>query len=598
MRRLTIPVYLTVQGPVITKSSAIGELGVDALMATGSFADPQMGNIEKRYYVPGTLIKGILREAWQELAAADGKFGEWLEWLGKESPKDSDDAPERGRLRFSDFADWETEPAASDRQRYRIQIDEDSGAVKGGQFQVMESPYAPGQEIRLAGEVRVIMSSGENETALLAAIQHGLSWAQAVGGTRTAGFGQILKAALGLTVGETLPAATNAGTGWHVRMTFQQPVIFSLRRIAGNLFESGMVIPGAALKGAVAEMMRREPGLFRELANELHGVRFTHAFPALKGGTRPRHWPLSLLAFAKDDKTHEFADVIRCERPFTRVALAGAFDIDWKESQEWKEVLKSYGWEKIKTELRVRTAIEGERQKARDEALFAWEMLAPHEHEWIAEVAAEGLTAAARQQLEQLLHFGIEPLGKTKARAKVTLEPKTAAAVPSAASYAVTLQTPALLINPGGHLAPNGAIGSASANLLRLEYEAVWKELSDGSLALANYFQRVSLAGGDYMRKRFRQPSPYRPYLLTDAGSTFLLKPVAGREKKAHDSMTAWVEKGLGLRTRVKQFYGINDVPGEKLWAHCPYLPENGYGEVTVNQESRYPEAPECTTND
>ncbi len=598
MTRLIIPVSLTVRGPVITKSSAIGAFGVDALMAKGLFVHLHTGRIQKQYYVPGTLIKGILREAWQELAAADVAYVNWLEWLGKASPDDSYDRPERGRLRFGDFADWQTIPETIERQRYRIQIDEVRGAAQSGQFQVIESPYAPGQEIHFTGELAVILSSEERDTDLLAALQRGLSWAQALGGTRTAGFGQIVEAVLGQPKRETLPAIASPGTGWRVRMTFKQSVIFSRRRIADNLFESEELIPGAALKGAVAEMMRHEPQQFGDLANELYRVRFTHAFPTARDSDRPSHWPLSLLAFEKDDRTLEFTDVIRCNRPFTRDDVAGAFDIDWKETKEWKDVLKAYGWTKIATELRVRTAIEGERQKARDQALFAWEMLVPHEHEWIAEVDAAGLTDAARRQLEQLLRFGIEPLGKSKAQAEVILGPKKEVALLPAANYVLTLQTPALLIDPSHFLAPDGGIGSASAQLLRREYEEVWRELSGGSLALVNYFQRVSLAGGDYMRQRFRQPDPYRPYLLTDPGSTFLLRPLAGREKEALVRMTAWIEKGLALQLRVRRFYGIDKVPEDELWKFCPYLPENGYGEVTVNQTSHYPEAVECTTTE
>lgn len=67
----------------------------------------------------------------------------------------------------------------------------------------------------------------------------------------------------------------------------------------------------------------------------------------------------------------------------------------------------------------------------------------------------------------------------------------------------LTLQTPALLIDPGRRLAPGGKTGSTKEKDLEIEFRDVWSELSDGSLHMVRYFQRCSLAGGQYFQRRF-----------------------------------------------------------------------------------------------
>jgi hypothetical protein len=153
----------------------------------------------------------------------------------------------------------------------------------------------------------------------------------------------------------------------------------------------------------------------------------------------------------------------------------------------------------------------------------------------------------------------------------------------------VTLQTPALLIDPGRHLAPGGKNGSAREEDLEREYQDVWQELSEGSLRMASYFQRCTLAGGEYFRRRFLgKDAQYKPYLLSSEGSTFLLEPASGEENAARAYLDSWLRSGLPLSRSVRTFYRIPDEP-KIQWAHCPYVPENGYGEIAVNDRS-YPE--------
>jgi hypothetical protein len=597
MRRITLPITLQVQGPILTKSSSIGALGLDAVMAKRDFEDAATGVAKSRYYIPGALVKGLLRESWQELATVDQTLlKRALEWLGDASPMNSQDEPARGRLMFDDFADLQNEPKPEQPVRYRIEIDEERGAADAGKLQMMESPYASGQVVDFQGQVRFLVGDEENEEqidALRSALARGLMWIEAVGGIRTSGFGQLLDVKVGEGTAVTLDSKPSlSGSEWDLHLHFRDPVIFSKRRIADNFFESGEVIPGGALKGAVAEMMARG-GLFRELRDQLHLIRFSHAFPAKTGSARPRSWPLSLL-FVADEP----ADVVRRREPeagkAANVPKAGSFDIDWKDKHR-KKVREAYGWPDLKWELRVRTAIDSTLRKAGDQQLFAWQTVQPYGLEWIARVDASRVSEPAREQLEGLLRFGLEPIGKTKALATTILTAADPQTVRAAPRYVVTLQTPGLLIDPGRRLAPNGALGSSKEEDLEREFQDVWKEISDGSLRPVNYFQRCVLAGGEYFQNRFlgrsrgRRPYQYKPYLLSVEGSTFLLEPVDGKEREACACLTEWMQTGLPLSESVRKFYGIPDDPATQ-WKHCPYVPENGYGEIAVNEPSPYKE--------
>jgi hypothetical protein len=243
----------------------------------------------------------------QELSTLRDAYAKLIpEWLGEEPPEDTGDEPRRGRLLFGDFADLETD-VGEEKLRYRIAIEECRGAADAQKLQMMESPYAAGKPVKFTGKVRFLISDAElaqgRRSEVAEALERGLWWMRAAGGNRTVGFGEVAGVTMGEVVEEPPPLQVTAkGTLWSLRLTFQEPLMFSERRIAENLFESGDIIPGGAIKGALAEMIKVEPAAFESLKNELHKVGFTHAFPAVKGGSRPEQWPLSLVAFGKEER--------------------------------------------------------------------------------------------------------------------------------------------------------------------------------------------------------------------------------------------------------------------------------------------------------
>jgi len=598
MIRATIPIQFHVLGPVLTRASAIGQPGIDAAMAAGTFFN-STGQKVCKYYLPGTLIRGLLREAWQELAAVDPAFSRLpAKWLGETSKKTIGDEetnePERGRVLFSDFVDWTHDTREQQRNRTRIQIDPKMGAAHAGMMQVMTAPYAAGQPICFEGNLRVLLSDSEPLEELLRPLSAGLRWIRALGACRSAGFGRVATVVVGNPDRES-PQPAPPAERWTVALTFDSPVIFSKHRVSNNLFESGETIPGAALKGCIAEMIKPDRAKYQSLLNELHAVGFSHGFPSKDDAPRPSCWPLSLAEIrtvaSPMEIPSEMYDCLQYEQPPPEREVS--FDIDWK-NKTLESVREKYGWPEEEYELRVRTAIAGEKGSAGDGQLFAWNMRLPYDVTWRATVDASRVSDAARRQLAELISFGIEPLGKTKALAATGMAIDKPGNLMERGDgfFVVTLQTPALLVDPNRHLAPDGTAGTTALDAMRAEYADVWKELSGGSLRLTNHFHRLTLSGGEYFRRRFSHKHNYRPFLLTDPGSVFVLSPVPGREAAAKEKLANWIKSGLPVSASVRGFYQIGGVPDERLWERCPYLPENGYGEITVNQSNPYPELP------
>jgi hypothetical protein len=390
-------------------------------------------------------------------------------------------------------------------------------------------------------------------------------------------------------------------------LTAKAPLCIARRRVDNNLFESEEVIPGGVLKGCIAASWRTSLGLKSdgeiapgmdqarpELCQHFERLRFTHAFPGTADQkTRPVVAPLSLVK----DRNGQVRDVALCDGPILLgdPPAAPSFAVDWKSNDD---VQSDFGWPKLHRELRVRTAIDKERRKAKDEQLFAYEMIAPHDDlNWYGQIDLSLVPATDRSaveaQLRGVLSQGVYSLGKTKARAEValhqagTIQTKYVSNAGARRNHwIVTLQTPALLCDPAQLDETSGG------NELFEAYREVWDDLSNHSLQLVRFFAQQSLAGGFYLHRRFQPGKAYNPYLLTDAGSVFVLQPNKGQEAQAQQCIDDWLEHGLTLPQWAIDRYARNGRPGNH-WANCPYLPANGYGEIAVNLDVHWSNQPQ-----
>ena len=313
--------------------------------------------------------------------------------------------------------------------------------------------------------------------------------------------------------------------------------------------------------------MLETTGGFASLRTNLAKIRFTHFVPE-EDSARPKRMPLSLYV---ESSAVRYADADPV--PPDGIGEA-AFNVDWKKEQE-DLAYKQHSWPQVKKELRVRTAIEGEKRKSEDEKLFAIRLVLPGEYVWSGVLdlpkSVEAERPAIIGQLRGLLQNEIWGIGKTKAAATVEIsEVKAGDGPPPLAkdtSVRVVLQTPALLLNPDeiGH-------DTTPEDLLTL-YQAAFGE--GGGLKLVNFFHDLRLDGGDYLYGRFRKGKQYKPYLLTTPGSTFVF--TVTDETNAEDAREL-VQPRLPILAGCKNLLRPRALKTatEDLWQYCPGVPENG----------------------
>jgi hypothetical protein len=285
------------------------------------------------------------------------------------------------------------------------------------------------------------------------------------------------------------------------------------------------------------------------------------------------------------------------EKNYMDVALKGEADLfnnkSPKFSPDWKntsKIRKLFGWDEddgTKKEIRIRTAIDKGARRADESKLFSYEMVIPCDHVWMAKISLDevpiGALAKVRAQLKGLLTEGFHDIGKTSARGDAVVSPISPATRESVnwredEIVIITLQTPAILIDPLDK-SINGVNVDGAAALLKA-YQSIWSEISENSLTLVRIFARQGMYGGYYLHKRFGGVEPYYPYLLTEPGSVFVfyIKDKATVENK----IPSWMKRGLPLPNWAIARYKMES---QHDWTRCPYVRQNGYGEIMVNHE-------------
>lgn len=583
MLEVTLTVRLVLRGPVLTHSTSIGAIGIDAPMARDS---------DGRYYLPFSLVRGRLRQSWEELQeATNGTLAPQVEdLLGPKPGETTAREPNRGRLHFSDFIhDGDADESGV---LHRIRMDMSRGAANKGAMQTIESPFAPGQRVRFTGTISFRVENNPDANTICDNILMGLRWTTNFGAERTVGFGRLADVEISKDDRKQLqvaPAATPTGTGEMLYLAIRPlaPFCVSKRRVNPNLFESDTILSGGVLRGALATTLQSLCGLARnttidgnipppwqELGAHFNHIRFTHAFPAPEHSAhRPVVAPLSLIK----DVAGNIYDVALCQEPglIGGPPRAPSFAVDWKRADD---VQIAFGWAEPRRELRVRTAIDRIRRRAEDEKLFAYEMVVPEGCIWYGKVdlsqVPDGVTrTAVESQLGTLLSHGFRSVGKTKAAAAVevfaALNPMyTSNLNPIDNLWVVTLQSPALLCDPASLKEESGTQELFAA------YDAAWQDISSGTVKLVRFFASQSLAGG-YLVLRFQRGKPYNPFLLTDAGSVFVLQ-ASGENSSAQAVIGNWLQNGLPLPDWAQNRYGNH-------WSACPFLPADGFGEIAVN---------------
>ena len=389
-----------------------------------------------------------------------------------------------------------------------------------------------------------------------------------------------------------------------------------------NFIESEKIIPGSAVKGSLARFLNLICGVspstqsidqsnsavandnaFPLIAKYYSRLRFLHAFPALTGqSARPVVLPYSAVQVISAEGEPVFSDVALREGPVLDIHnRAPRFMIDWKEGEETKKLRESFGWGTPEIINKTRTAIEEKTRTAEEEKLYTFQYLTPYQipdHDypdgeksrlrWISMLRLPKIDPAEKQlllqELNRAIHLGWRYMGKRDARFQMVDIGKEEAAshvisrkpmFSQEGIAVILLQTDTLMFDAK-------ALAQIKSNVdLQDVYTKYWSELSDGSCILQSFFARQHMSGGYLAKKLYPLYSDgYYPYVLTEAGSVFVLKirNKAVAEKKLLD----FIENGLPLPSQIIALLPQVEFPWEH-WRNCPYVPENGYGEIIVN---------------
>lgn len=517
--------------------------------------------------IPAAQIRGVVKAALAALHKAGFPGINLANWFGDESIKvggsqTKHDEPNRGALIFSDL----TGPKPADGlEATRIEIDDDTGAVKRGALQVIELAAPFGRECVFTGKV-VFRGSDADAVAAELAIAKALKLIPAIGALKSAGFGRVEPASCRFArKGEfALKPAVAASAPRKDQplvfdVTFDRPVLANSHRVAENMFEGASIIPGAAFKGALAERLRlaslkpeSDPGLSLALAQ----LRFSHAFPLSDGKIADAPLPMSVLI----DANHNFFDIsgwstgdVPLQAGKAADFLVSAKDKDKTRARDQLDLPK---FKPVKL-ARTHIAMDGERLIANDEKLYSTVMIGAKNQKWRLKIDFGNVRDADNAKLlRAAIGSAITGIGRTGATASLT-EIAGTAPVASGGEMTLVLQTAALMID-----------GAAVTALTMAERYAAYFALHlDGAL-LKNFYARRSMAGG-YAGMRYRPyGSPYYPFILTEPGSVFRLELP---DDKARQAAAQALRFGLPPAL----------LDGKTVtWETCPYVPENGYGEV------------------
>jgi len=630
MIHLRMRIRLVLLGPVLVQSNSHTVLGVDAVMARNSHGQP---------YLPYTNVRGKLRQALEEIASI-AEFDEVRSLVplmfGPRSG-DSDFHQERGILNLTDFVCPEVRPCME--VRTRIQHDPDTGTARKRMLQVVDSPWDIDEEAVFEGHISCICSSRSQAEAITTRVIAGLKWIKQLGAERTVGFGRLERVEVcevdltnltdvtnpsnsdkphplvreivvrEIPVSRPEPSMLDSQIGrFAIRLRPKSPFCIGGVRKGGNLFSSEEIIPGSVILGALATMWQSGSGLnpsdfqvrggvgqWRGLGKYFDRITFSHAFPTNRGSSkRPTIMPLALVAaepWSADIPTQLY-DVSLCDCP-TMVGVSvdstdmrpPVFRADWKRHAIDPDTDLGK-WPHVDRELRVRTAIDASSLRSADSQLFAYESIVPENLEWcsfldLSEIPTLEDRNNALKDLIAMCSGGFGPFGKTKAWADIEFADASSVQAACISSlepidgdlWIVTLQTPALLCN-------SRALTDQTGEELAKAYREIWSELSKGTCELVRFFASQSLTAPRFARRLPTDSSGnYSPFVLTDSGSTFVLK-ATGDLERVKETLAKWLRYGLPVASRFLENYGDANEPD---WQKCPYINRHGYGEIAVN---------------
>ncbi|NTV47058.1 MAG: hypothetical protein HGB11_11175 [Chlorobiales bacterium] len=617
-----LSVELTVRAPFISGGGGDGVRGLNKL-----FVRRSDGSIA----LNGSHIKGKLREALQELVAKNAFQEEFdvIKWFGTEKSTDDYETNQgtqvdyrvKSLLRFSDFIiispSSQADCSANQKRLTKVRIDSTTGTSKEQALQIVENLFDSGTPVTLQGNISFFSETSEANSTVKT-LSTGLKWITALGGSKGSGFGRLERVKTALTTRESFTVPTDFGEHQeiNIHLEFFDDLLIGGIKKATYFVESENVIPGGAIKGSLARFLNRICGTtpdwmaidksnsavferFNLLAENFSKIRCSHAFPvAIDRTHRPVTIPFSAVTFKGDKEIYDVA--LQHKASLDRHSRIPSFQINWKS---FDAAHRLFGWTFPEITNKTRTAIHAPSKRAKDKSLYTFQYLTPFQPrergqegcrkkiKWISTITMPTLDSAESQQelamqFFEAIHQGWQYLGKRDARFSLSVhepEPNSFHELfeeESPEQYGgqaiVVLQTDALMFD-GKRLAESqGAYPD-----LREAYRQFWYEVTEGSCEMIRFFARQKFAGGYQAKNSFQLNDHYYPFVLTEAGSVFVLN--IRDSEKAEDDLQKFKLSGLPLPSDITELIKKRIPDGIEAWRACPFVPENGYGEIKIN---------------
>jgi len=585
---------LTLKTPFLSHKAGAQQFGLDMSMLKDEQNNPVFLGSLVRGNLRHTLtnFKELLENAKeQDTEKSIEGIKQVLGLFGKESLERSY-APQRAILNFDYY--WkqgEEQPVTTTLPRYRIGINEKTGTVQKGNFQVIESVYKQGQNIEFKGVIQGKLTDDEArncEKWLLKAAQY----LPAIGALKGTGFGKIEEAKIKQNIIEkqTVERVEITQDRIGICISPDRPLCIAKPHAANhNRFTSEEHIPGNVLIGAIAQQLPED----EEKPAWLNNLIITHALPSAKNkAERQRVLPLSLI---KGKDNVDIYDLALSNPEKGKVLLlikdnkfmAPTYQPDWKGevygAAEEKSGLNKHHPQR---QLIVCTAIEKNSNTAEEGKLFSLDCVSPHKTIWCADIDFSLIVDAtqkkqAQKTIAEIIQNGLQGIGKTKANITLALQDESFTNIlkkisDEENSYIITLQTPARLFAAPDHIkATDGAEAVLKA------YQEYWFYVSGGKLSLTYYFAQQTKTGGEFFRHYYKQKK-YQPQWLTQSGSVFVLTATNKQTdmEEIQNRLKDWQQHGLP-QAKDK---GPEDKK-DSGWKTNPYIRQNGFGEICVNEE-------------
>ena len=588
---ISCKVTLTIQGPLLTRATAIAGFGIDSPVARDRNNVP---------LIAGTHLIGKLREAWEQLRTIAGFAETAVNLFGDKGEQRK--LVEAGDLRA-------LTPESHEAPRARIAIDPLFGRALDGAVQFMEVPYASGEHIEFVGELRIHLPDAE-AAALCVKLDTALAYVGQFGGERSIGFGRLLASRIcpkpPRAAATICPLGQGPARHWRLVLRLRDPFGTGRRTAKENIYTTDEFIPGSLIKGALATHIAtsNHSGTLQPKASgdAFSALKFSHALPmaseipnspahftALNKAPPPAPRPASLATAGG-----KWFDAATVPTPFLFSPVAGdpfeapAFAPDFKKKDEdCVDIL--YPAATPRKILRVRTKINAGTKSAEPEKLFGIEMLEPDRIVFVSSVDlgtdVPADQTARLEELNTLLAHGLGALGISKAGADAWLLPHVPAAVPQiqpGQRVRIVLASSALLLDPVA-LAGTGNMPREQAT--RDLYQLALREaIGCNDLALHQVFADERLAGGvGDLRRRLAAATGfvnYTPWIETLAGSTFVVTCTSPQGTLA---LAMAAKNGLDLSLSLVQNVTGHRVKRETLWKWTVMVRENGFGAIVLD---------------